>query len=162
MGRRSAYLMDRTTSILPTSTITKSVDELELKLRSLPQVYCPLDHTFTPGLYTRSIFMPKDTVVVSKIHKTEHPFVLSKGIVYVRVNDEKWERLEAPYLGVTKSGTRRVLVIEKEALWSTFHVLQEGEMPTDDSEEAKLIATDKIEERIIEKHDINSHLINNQ
>lgn len=154
--------MEGTKTILPASTISKSVDELELKLRSLPQVYCPLDHTFTTGLYTRTIFMPKNTVVVSKIHKTEHPFIISKGVAYVRVNEQQWERLEAPHLGVTKPGTRRVLVIEEDCLWSTSHVLKDGEMPTDDSEQAKLIAADKIEERIIEKHEINPQLIDNQ
>jgi hypothetical protein len=151
--------MEETIDILPVPNITKSVDELELLLRSLPQADCPLDHTFTDGLYVRTIFMKEDNVVVSKIHRTQHPFVISKGAAYVRVNKEEWQLLEAPYLGVTEPNTRRVLIILKDCIWTTFHRLVEGEQPENDSEEAKLIATDKIEERIIEKHElfINNH-----
>ena len=33
----------------------------------------PVSHHLKDGLYTREIFMPKDTVVVSFIHKQNHP-----------------------------------------------------------------------------------------
>jgi len=132
--------------------ISKSVDQLEASLLEMPQVDCPLKHTFTPGLYSRQIFMPKDSVIVSKIHKTEHQFVVSMGVAFVKVNDEEWEEIKAPYIGITKPGTRRVLVIGEDCIWTTFHPATE--FPKDDSEESLLDAVAKIEERIILKHEI--------
>jgi hypothetical protein len=137
--------------------IEKTTDELELMLGQLPQVECPLIHIFTPGLYTRQIFMPADSLIISKIHKFEHPFVVSKGIVWVRVNDDEWERIEAPYTGITHPGTRRRLYTETDCIWTTFHVADE--QPEDNSEEAILAAVERIEDRIIEKHLLNAEFV---
>ena len=136
--------------------ITKSIDELESTLKDLPQVECPLKHIFTPKLYCREIFMPAGSLIVSKIHKTEHPFFVLKGVALVKINESEWERIEAPYSGITYPGTRRVLYIEEDCVWTTAHVLaKEGE------------TLEEIEDRIIEKHElsannINSHSIENQ
>lgn len=83
--------------------------------------FIPVTHRFTPGLYVREIFMPKGTVLTSRTHKTEHPFVISKG--KLRCFDERggWQQLEAPHTGITKPGTRRLLFIESDTIWTTFH-----------------------------------------
>jgi len=129
------------------------IDEAEALLVQLPKVECPLKHIFTPGLYIREIFMPAGTLLTSKIHKTEHPFVVSKGKLNVLL-DGKMEFIEAPYRGVTKPGTRRVLYIIEDTIWTTFHPLpyitgQENDL----SEEDILKITDSIEAEIIEFHD---------
>lgn len=131
--------------------ITKSVDELRNIVASMPPADCPLDHTFTPSLYARSIFMPEDTLVVSEIHLTEHPYIISKGSALVSVNEGEWILYTAPYLGVTKPGTRRVLVIVEPCIWTTFHAIPEDENPKSNSKEDKLAAVKKIENRILEK-----------
>ena len=46
------------------------IDELELKMvTDFDHVECPLVHRFTNKMYIREIFMPKGTLVTSKIHK---------------------------------------------------------------------------------------------
>lgn len=100
---------------------------------------CPLTHRFTPGLYTREIFMPAGTIITSKIHKTEHPFVVSKGRLWVLVEGGEWEHIEAPHTGITRPGTRRLLFVEEDTIWTTFH-------PT------PLTDLDAIEAAIIEPH----------
>lgn len=120
--------------------INQRIDELELAMADFPVQECPLKHIFLPGMYVREISMPAGTLVTSKIHKTEHPFIISKGVAYVKINDEEWECLEAPYTGITKPGTRRVLYIEEDTIWTTFH-------PTDKK------TVDEVEDEIIEKHD---------
>jgi hypothetical protein len=86
----------------------------------LPQL--PVRHHFTPGLYCREITMQKGAVLTSAIHRTEHPFVVSKGRCLVYLNrDDGWQEIRAPYFGVTKPGSRRVLVILEETVWTTFH-----------------------------------------
>lgn len=80
-----------------------------------------LGHTFTQGLYTREIVMPPGAIVVSRIHLFEHPFIISKGKVSV-YDGEDMVTFEAPYKGVTKAGTKRILYVHEETIWTTFHV----------------------------------------
>lgn len=99
-----------------------NIDSLYLKLKALPEANMPLTHIFTPGLYTRQIFMPAGAIVISKIHKFEHPFLVSKGRVSVIDSHGNCVMIQAPYLGVTKPGTQRVLYCHSDTLWATFHV----------------------------------------
>jgi hypothetical protein len=117
------------------------IDALEKELGRLPQAELPVTHRFTPGLYAREIFMAAGTLLTSKIHKTEHPFVISKGSVSVWTEDGGVVHLSAPHTGITQPGTRRVLYIHEDTVWTTFHVTPETDVA-------------KIEQAIIEPHDL--------
>ncbi|MGL4592756.1 MAG: hypothetical protein ACRCVZ_13010 [Aestuariivirga sp.] len=101
-------------------------------------VEMPVNHLRTPGLYVRTISMPAGTVLTSKIHKTEHPYIVHAGVAEVFVEGVGPQLIQAPYMGVTKPGTRRVLRIVEDCVWSTFH-------PCGDDE-----SLEDIEARIIE------------
>lgn len=118
-----------------------TINRMEELIAKAPQVEFPLIHRFTPGLYIREIFMPAGAVLTSKIHKTEHPFVISKGRVSVYSEGQGVEMLVAPHTGVTKPGTRRVLCIHEDTVWITFHPTQETDLEV-------------IEQLLIEPHDI--------
>lgn len=79
-------------------------------------------HDFCHGIYARTIFMKADTVVISKIHKTQHFFVVVKGSCTVIDSHGNKVFIEAPYLGVTMPGTERALHIHEDCIWTTFHV----------------------------------------
>lgn len=96
----------------------------------------PLMHNFFPGLYQRTVRMNKGTLVVSKIHLTEHPFVIHSGDLSVWTEADGWVRMTAPFSGVTKPWTVRVLFIHEDTVWSTFHATSETDV-------------DKIESQII-------------
>jgi hypothetical protein len=112
--------------------ITSPLDVVEARLVELggeirekggDQSVAPVTHHWTPGLYAREIFMPAGLIITSEIHKTEHPFVVSKGRVLVYLESEnRWEVIQAPHFGVTKPGTRRLLLIVFDTVWTTFHV----------------------------------------
>jgi hypothetical protein len=85
--------------------------------------------------------MPAGTFCTSKIHRFEHPFVVSQGKVSVWIDGEV-QVIEAPYCGITKPGTRRILFIHDDCVWTTFHV------NPDDCKDVL-----EIENRIIEPHD---------
>jgi hypothetical protein len=106
-------------TLTETKTVTP-LDVLEKEMFRYPQVDCPLVHRFTDGMYIREIFMPAGTLVTTLVHKTNHPFVLTKGKLSVWNNGEV-EHLEAPYVGITQPGTRRLIVIHEDATWITFH-----------------------------------------
>jgi len=127
----------------PVESPWEKIDRIETDMVRLPQVECPLIHTFTPGLYSRQITMPAGTFLTSKIHLTEHPYVVSQGAVLVWI-DGRVKEIKAPYMGVTMPGTRRVLFTLTETIWTTFHVTDETEV-------------DRIEEQIILKRD--EHLL---
>jgi hypothetical protein len=80
-----------------------------------------LEHTFTPGLYTRELSMPKGGLLISRIHIFEHPFILSKGEISI-YDGEKVLRIKAPYRGITKPGTKRIIYMHDDSILTTFHV----------------------------------------
>jgi hypothetical protein len=124
---------------------TQQVDMLQAHLGKLPQLDCPVTNRFTPGLYIREIFMPKGSLIISKIHKTEHPFIVSKGHAAVWTEESGVVQIKAPHTGITKPGTRRILYIHEDCIWTTFH-------PTTETDVAR------IEEQIIEPHDCSQAL----
>ncbi len=89
------------------------LDNLELKNEKLR-------HIFTPGLYAREYSAVANTLCVSMTHKTEHIFVISQGMVSVWVDGVETV-YEAPYIGITKPGTRRILFVWEDLIWTTFH-----------------------------------------
>lgn len=99
----------------------RQLDEIEAVMERLPQQEVPQHHVFTPGIYLRSVFMPAQTLVTSRIHLTEHPFIISAGIVSVCEDGTGWVTHQAPYIGVTKSATRRMLFCHTDVIWSTAH-----------------------------------------
>lgn len=104
------------------------VNELEFQLSHLPQLDLPLSHHFTPGMYSRSIFMPRGAIVISKIHKTEHQYIVSVGEVAVWIEGVGNQTIKAPYLGITKAGTRRVLIVLEDTVWTTFHPTEKTDL----------------------------------
>ena len=96
------------------------LDVLEKEMFQRPQIDCPLVHRFTDGMYIREIFMPAGALVSTVMHRTNHPFVITKGRVSVWTDGEV-EELEAPYVGITSPGTRRLILVHEDTTWITFH-----------------------------------------
>jgi hypothetical protein len=122
------------------------IDQLEQAMLSTGSVIdLPLIHRFLDGLYVREIHMPAGTLATSKIHKTEHPFVILRGRVSVYVpGEDHVEHLTGPHFGITRPGTRRVLYMHEDTVWITFH-----RNPTTTTDLAKIEA-DIIEQRLLE------------
>lgn len=78
-------------------------------------------HTFTKGMYARSFFMPAGSAVVSKIHNSQHQYIIQVGCVSVWTAETGWLTLQAPFHGVTEPGTRRILQCHTDNVWTTFH-----------------------------------------
>lgn len=98
---------------------------------------CPLKHSFADGVYMREIFIPKDTLIVGKIHKHAHPNFLMKGDVSV-VTEAGIERLKAPLSMISPAGTKRIVYAHEDTIWVTIHVTDERDL-------------EKIEEAVIAK-----------
>jgi hypothetical protein len=94
----------------------------------------PLNHIFTKdengksNLYTREIFMPAGSFAISKIHRRESPFVISKGRVSVWTEEDGVIEISAPFTGVTTPGTRRLIYAHEDTIWSAFFVTNETDL----------------------------------
>jgi hypothetical protein len=98
------------------------LNQADVEILKLPPRECPLIHRFTPGLYIREIFMPKDTILTSLLHLTTHPFFVLQGDVSVYYHGVPAQRYKAPYTGITEAGTRRMLYTHEDTIWTTCHV----------------------------------------
>lgn len=83
-------------------------------------VELPVRHIFTPGLYAREMSAPAGSVITSKIHKTRHQFILSRGRLRVWIAGKTVE-ISAPFHGITEPGTRRAAIVLEDCVWTTFH-----------------------------------------
>ena len=100
---------------------------------------CPVQHHFAPGAYGREMTLPAGLVVVGKIHKHAHINVISKGRVQVFTEQDGVLELAAPCTFVSSPGTKRVVHVMEETVWTTVHVTDK----TDLAEiEREVIATD--------------------
>ena len=101
----------------------------------------PVKHTFCKHQYVREIFNPAGEMLITKIHKVEHPFFLMKGEMSI-LSEEGEMRISAPYYGVTPVGTKRVIMAHTDCTFVTVH-------PTDKTNleeiEKELIATEYTE-----------------
>jgi len=97
------------------------IDDLEARLIQFPQVDLKVVHRFTPGLYIRETHAPAGMIFTSKIHLKEHPFVIAKGVCHVWMDGSGWVRQVAPFVGITKPLTRRVVFTEEDTVCITFH-----------------------------------------
>lgn len=98
------------------------------ELQKLDQVDCPVKHYFAPGVYLREIFMPAGTIVIGKIHKTEHLNIIERGACLIRHDDGAVETLQAPLTFVSKAGVQKVLYIAEDTVWKTVHVTAETDL----------------------------------
>jgi hypothetical protein len=91
------------------------------RMKQGPTLELPLQHQFTPGMYSRTLFVPAGAHIVTKVHRVEHQFVVSAGKVLVWSPGERATMISAPYIGVTKPGTIRLALVVEDLVWTTFH-----------------------------------------
>jgi hypothetical protein len=98
------------------------LNQCDVEILKMPPRECPVTHRFTPGLYIREIFMPKNTILTSLLHLTTHPYFIMQGELSVWHKGIQIQRIKAPYTGITEAGTRRLLFIHEDTIWTTCHV----------------------------------------
>lgn len=115
--------LEVSSTFIPTSeqiAAASFMDRAEYEITQMPPVDIPLIHLFTPGLYVRQMSAPAGALITSVEHKTEHPWILLKGVLDV-ISDTERIRYTAPCVGVTLPGTKRLAYIHEDIVWITFH-----------------------------------------
>jgi quercetin dioxygenase-like cupin family protein len=127
------------------------VNELEVPMREMvnalqresakfPQLELHTDHYFADGMYARVIARPKDAVIVGKVHKREHFYIVTKGKVRV-TTDDGVKDIEAPTVIVSKPGTKRAVWALEDSVCMTVHRTDSTDL---DEIEAELIEPDEL------------------
>jgi hypothetical protein len=93
---------------------------LEERLRDFPPLELEVKHHFAPGIYTRELFIPADTILTGKIHRHEIMNVLVSGTLRVTTNDGI-ELLTGPMVFNSKAGTKKAAVTETDVIWLNIH-----------------------------------------
>ncbi len=84
-------------------------------------------HYFAPGVYARTCFLPKGSVVVGKIHKTEHLNIVCKGKCSVSTEDGPMF-LEGPCVFTSRAGVQKAVYALEDTTWITIHVTEETDL----------------------------------
>lgn len=79
-----------------------------------------IESEFSDQLYMRKMYMPKECVVVSAIHHTEHFWFLLKGRILVTTDGEQIEHI-APCYEKSMKGAKRLILSLEDSLFINVH-----------------------------------------
>ena len=81
----------------------------------------PLKHSFVDGVYVREITLPAGAIIVGKIHRHAHLNFITRGRVRCVTEGKGVEELVGPCSMISEVGTKRVLYVYEETVWTTVH-----------------------------------------
>ncbi len=107
------------------------------------------DHFFAGGMYCRRIKIPKDTVIVSKVHKTEHFFIGCEGELHVAGQGDNYVIRPGDIIP-SPVGTKRVVYALTDVVVLTIHKTNQ------------VCADSNLEEELMEDDPLSMYDVNNQ
>ena len=109
--------------VAPAVSMIDKVEALQAELLKLPQYEPITKHTFHGGMYCREVFREAGILIVGKVHKKEHFYLVAGGTVAI-TTDEGVQFVTGPHLLCSKPGTKRAVYAETDALCMTFHCVE--------------------------------------
>ncbi|WP_353170861.1 hypothetical protein [Acinetobacter rudis] len=139
-------LLEHIFNTLQNKTYIDTVRDVQQQIQDNAElIEVPVVHHFAPGVYMRQMDATAGTIVVSKMHRTEHMNILTKGAITV-ATENGIEFLRAPVVLKSMPGTKRVGYFHEDSSWITVH-------PTNE------IDLDAIEQQVIvPEHEIDQFL----
>lgn len=125
--------------LLPNVPLRQRVENLQREISKLPQYEPKTTHTFHAGMYCREVWRPAGVLVVGKVHKKEHFYLIVSGTVAI-TTDDGVQLITGPQLLCSTPGTKRAVYAETDALCMTFHVV---DAKTIEDAETELVETDE-------------------
>jgi hypothetical protein len=116
----------------------RAVKRLQTEIAKLPQAVLDTEHFFADGMYCRVLPRPAGTLIVGKVHRKEHFYVVCSGTVRV-TTDEGVKDLTGPRVIVSRPGTKRAVLALTDATCLTVHRTQSMDL---DEIESELIEPD--------------------
>lgn len=124
------------------------IKRLQSAMSSMPQAVLETEHYFADGMYARKLTRPAGTLIVGKVHKKEHFFVIAKGSLIIWTEGGMKE-LGAGTVLMSKPGTKRVTLAMEDSVGITFHHTEKTDL---DEVEAELIEPE--DEALFDAHNL--------
>lgn len=87
----------------------------------------PVFHHFAPDIYMRQMDSSEGTLVISKMHSTEHFNILLKGAVSL-ITEDGIKTIHAPSIMKSLPGTKRIGYFHEDSSWLTIHPTTETDV----------------------------------
>ena len=111
----------------------EQIERLQAEMVQMPQYEAPTEHVFHGGMYCRQVWRPAGCLIVGKVHKKEHFYMVVSGTVKV-TTDDGLQTITGPMLLCSKPGTKRAVFAETDALCMTFHRVDSNTVEDAESE----------------------------
>lgn len=108
---------------------------LQAEILKLPQPEFKTEHYFADGMYLRWLPRKKGTLIIGKVHRKEHFYLVISGCVQIEKTI-----YQAPCVIVSKPGTKRAVLALEDSICATVHRTNETDM---DKIEAELTEPDE-------------------
>ncbi len=119
--------------VAPPQTLKERVDALQSEISKYPQYEPPTEHIFHGGMYCRQVWRPAGCLIVGKVHKKEHFYMIVSGTVKI-TTDDGVQTITGPFLLCSKPGTKRAVYAETDALCMTIHRVESDTVEEVESE----------------------------
>ena len=96
------------------------IGRLQAELSKLPQYEPVTRHYFADGMYCREVYRDAGVLVVGRVHKKEHLYVIASGSVQI-TTDDGVQLVQGPRVLVCKPGTKRAVYALTPTTCMTFH-----------------------------------------
>jgi len=102
------------------------VERLESILEQYPQVECPVQHHFAPGVYAREMTIPAGVIATGAVHKTEHLSIVVGHCLLT--TDDGVKEICGHHTFVSKPGAKRALTAIADTVMTTIHPTEETDL----------------------------------
>jgi quercetin dioxygenase-like cupin family protein len=89
-------------------------------LKDITPIDLDTKHRFHGGMYMREVFRPATCIIVGKVHKREHFYIVLSGTVVITTDDGVIE-VTGPHIFESTPGTKRAVYAKTDAVCATIH-----------------------------------------
>ena len=97
------------------------------KVGDFPEVEFPVEHIFSPGLYSRQMTLPAGGLIVGKINRHPCLNVILKGRISV-LSEEGPKEIIGPCVFTSEANIKRVGLVHEETIWINVHPTNETDL----------------------------------
>ena len=99
----------------------QAIELLQAAMSAMPQAELQTQHFWADGMYCRFLPRPAGTLIVGKVHRKEHLYVICSGTVRITQGDGEATEVTGPAVLVSKPGTKRAVLAMTDATCLTVH-----------------------------------------
>lgn len=105
----------------PAVSLRQKVEALQQMVSALPQYEPETRHFFHGGMYCREVWREAGVLVIGKVHRKEHFYLIASGTVLITDGDGMPQRFTGPHLITSAPGVKRAVHAVTDVLCMTFH-----------------------------------------